>query len=109
MSLLFDANLSPRLVTRLRDIFPTSRHVQEIGLTTPDNMVWRFALENNLAIVTKDDDFRSIALLVAPPGKVILLSLGNCDTNSVESLFRNDRSQITDFLSSGTETLLVIP
>ena len=109
MRLLFDANLSPRLIKRLDDLFPESTHVQEIGLTTPDDEVWTYAVSHQLVVVTKDDDFRSKALLVAPPGKVILLTLGNCSTESVEDLFRRETPAIVAFLRTASETLLVIP
>lgn len=32
MRLLFDQNLSPRLVNRLADLYPSSQHVSFIGL-----------------------------------------------------------------------------
>lgn len=32
MKLLFDQNLSPKLVKRLADVFPSSSHVQSLGL-----------------------------------------------------------------------------
>ena len=58
MKLLFDQNLSPALVERLADVFPQSIHVRDAGLASaPDEAVWRFALEQGLAIVTKDSDF----------------------------------------------------
>ncbi len=57
MRLIFDANLSPKLVSRLNGLFPDSLHVQEIGLTSSDNQIWQFALEQGPAFVTKHDDF----------------------------------------------------
>ena len=33
MKLLFDQNLSPKLVNRLADLFPDSSHVQSVGWT----------------------------------------------------------------------------
>ena len=109
MKLLFDANLSPKLAIRLNDLFSGSTHVQEIGLTTSDELIWKYSLANDLVIVTKDDDFRTKALLVAPPGKVILLTLMNCETASVELLFRQEHREILEFIGSDSETLLVIP
>jgi predicted nuclease of predicted toxin-antitoxin system len=58
MRLLFDQNLSPRLVGALSDLFPGSEHVGEKGLgAATDNAVWNYAKVNNLVIVTKDSDF----------------------------------------------------
>lgn len=58
MSLLFDQNLSPRLVSILSDIFPGSVHVREIGLErAEDSAVWAHAAQHGFAIVSKDPDF----------------------------------------------------
>ncbi len=44
MKLLFDQNLSPRLVTRLADLFADSSHVQTEGLDcASDDQVWEHA------------------------------------------------------------------
>ena len=109
MSLLFDANLSPRLVKRLADLFPGSIHVHETGLTSSDPLIWRYAIENRLTVVTKDEDFEAMALVFAPPGKVILVTLGNCHTDRVEALFRREFAAIQDFIRIPEATLLVIP
>ncbi|MDJ1168194.1 DUF5615 family PIN-like protein [Roseofilum sp. BLCC_M154] len=43
--LLFDQNLSPRLVDRLADIYPNSMHVDRLGLgSVPDRQVWDYAI-----------------------------------------------------------------
>jgi predicted nuclease of predicted toxin-antitoxin system len=34
VKLLFDENLSPRLVERLVDVYPESKHVSGVGLTS---------------------------------------------------------------------------
>ncbi len=58
MSLLFDANLSPRLVSLLRDIYPGSVHVFDCGeIVGDDRQIWRFASGKGLVIVSKDSDF----------------------------------------------------
>ena len=55
MKLLFDQNLSPKLVNRLADLFPGSSPVQSLGLDcAEDDQVWEHARLNGFAIVTKD-------------------------------------------------------
>ena len=52
MKLLFDQNLSPKLVNRLADLFPNSRHVQSESLDcADDNQVWEHARLIEFAIV----------------------------------------------------------
>jgi predicted nuclease of predicted toxin-antitoxin system len=42
VKLLFDANLSPKLLKRLADLFPALVHVFDTGLGrfTPDVVIW---------------------------------------------------------------------
>ena len=59
MKLLFDANLSTKLVKRLADLFPGLTHVFDTGLVrfTPDSTIWEYAGQNGFVIVTADADF----------------------------------------------------
>ncbi len=106
MTLLFDHNLSPRLVQRLADVFPLATHVALVGLAdAPDAVVWAYAGNNALTIVTKDSDFTDIAVLRGVPPKVIWLRIGNCTTLAVELLIRHHTVGIMTFLhdpSAGT-------
>ncbi len=66
MTLLFDQNLSPKLVSRLADLFPGSTHVQSEGLDcATDDAIWEHCLQNALAIVTKDEDYNSLSVIRA--------------------------------------------
>ncbi|MGH7544834.1 MAG: DUF5615 family PIN-like protein [Gemmatimonadota bacterium] len=57
MRLLFDQNLAASLVQRLADLYPGSLHVREVGLERADDaVVWAYAGENGLMIVSKDSD-----------------------------------------------------
>ena len=58
MKLLFDENLSRRLVQRLSDLFPSSSHAVHEGLLrVSDISIWEHAREHGFAIVTADADF----------------------------------------------------
>ena len=109
MKLLFDENLSPRLVIALVDLFPGSKHVEDCGLLSePDDRVWHYARTNDFTIVTKDSDFASMSRLHGSPPKVIWLKVGNCTTSRAEFLLTNLASHIQDFLTRGTEHCLVL-
>lgn len=61
MKLLFDQNLSPKLVDRLADLFPGSVHVQSVGLEcAEDDQIWEYSRLNELAIVSKDEDYNHL-------------------------------------------------
>ena len=68
LKLLFDQNLSPRLVTRLADPFPDSSHVQDLGLgEAVDDAVWDHARHNGFCIVSKDEDYNDFSLAARQP------------------------------------------
>ncbi len=78
MKLLLDENLSRRLVSRLQSAFPGTSQAVEAGLASADDLaVWCHARDHGFVLVTKDDDFRSLAALHGPPPVVVRLVLGN--------------------------------
>ena len=109
MKLLFDENLSPRLVSRLADLFPDSTHVREVGLRTADDAaVWEYARRNRFLIVSKDADMHDLSLLYGNPPKVVWLRLGNCSTAQAENLLRREFEAIQAFNEDSTVSLLAI-
>jgi predicted nuclease of predicted toxin-antitoxin system len=89
VKLLFDHNLSPRLVTRLSDIYPNSEHVYLIGFDrAEDYALWAYAAQNDYIIVTKDSDFNELSIIRGFPPKVIWLRHGNCKTDQIEAILR---------------------
>ncbi len=90
MKLLFDQNISFRLVKHIRDIFPEAKQVRELGLeNVADIQIFNFAKNNNYAIVTFDADFCDLSVLKGYPPKIIWLKIGNTTTRKLEEVFRN--------------------
>jgi predicted nuclease of predicted toxin-antitoxin system len=68
MKLLFDGNISPKLVVALADNFPDSAHVDRIGFGgSPDHDVWDYAKANGFTLVSKDYDFYDKSMLLGHP------------------------------------------
>jgi predicted nuclease of predicted toxin-antitoxin system len=89
MKLLFDENLSHKLVRLLADLFPDSAHVRDVGLKAADDpVVWEYAKDNDLMIVSKDSDMHQRSFVFGYPPKVVWVRLGNCSTSDVEQLLR---------------------
>ena len=109
MKLLFDQNLSPKLVNRLADLFPGSMHVQSVGLDrASDDQVWEYARLNGFAIVTKDEDYDGLSVLRGGPPKVVWLQLGNCTTAQVEAVFRTRFADAEAFEKDASVGTLVL-
>ena len=107
MKILFDQNLSPKLVGLLRDLFPNSTHVIDCHLDDADDWaIWNYAAVNGYTIATKDEDFQQRALVQGHPPKVILITVGNCPTARVEQLFRGNQSELNDFESDSEKSLI---
>jgi predicted nuclease of predicted toxin-antitoxin system len=74
MKVLFDANISWKLVNKLKPIFGECAHVDLIGLNVPadDIDIWNYALNNGYIIITKDNDFVDWLEMNGFPPKVVL-------------------------------------
>ena len=97
MRLLFDQNLSPKLVKSLAELFPDSNHVQNLGLAqVSDSVIWDFAKENGYVIVTKDTDFHERRILLGEPPNVIWIRKGNCSTRQIELLLKQHYQAIVE-------------
>ncbi|MDD5322916.1 MAG: DUF5615 family PIN-like protein [Methylococcales bacterium] len=98
MKLLFDENLSPKMVAALADVFPNSAHVDRIGLGGgSDDDVWRYAKDNSFILVSKDSDFYEKSILYGHPPKVIWIRRGNCTNRQIQLLLRNKLDIVTEF------------
>jgi predicted nuclease of predicted toxin-antitoxin system len=72
MRLLFDQNLSHRLVRLLAEEFPRSEHTSNLELERADDrIVWDRALADGFMIASKDADFLHLALLRGQPPRVV--------------------------------------
>ncbi len=109
MKLLYDENLSPRLVDILHSNFPASEHLETAALRgCPDRQVWQYAREHGLTIVSKDNDFRQLSFLHGPPPKVIWLSIGNAGTETIARFLASRSEVVREFLAAPDEGLLVL-
>jgi len=109
VKLLFDQNLSHRLLRDIDIAFPGSQHVADVNLTTEDDeSVWKFAADHGFVIISKDSDFFHRALLRGHPPKVIHLRIGNCSTQHIRNLLTDNASLICKFISNPMASLLIL-
>ena len=98
MKLLLDQNISRKLVKELEDLFPGSNHVYLLGLhKVSDEEIWKYARDNDFAIVTQDSDFHERSLVYGYPPKVIWLRIGNISTKNIKRLLKECSQDILLF------------
>lgn len=109
MTLLFDENLSDRIIDEVADIFPESTHVKHLGLTgTEDVQIWDYAKERGFSLVSKDTDFYQRAVVFGHPPKLIWIRAGNCPTEWVSKTLRNEHEVIRQFIANATQSVLIL-
>lgn len=102
--LLFDQNISPRLIDRLADLYPDSVHVSALGMDKAmDSEIWQYAHDHDYMIVTKDADFSELGVVRGFPPKIIWIRRGNCSTHEIETMLRENYDAIKA-LSNDEET-----
>lgn len=109
MKLLFDANISRKIVPMLHDLFPGSSQVMLLGLSseTPDKAIWDVAKEGNYAIVTADTDFARLSAQFGAPPKVIELEHMDYSTATAGALIRRNAVAIAQFELSDKNLLIL--
>jgi predicted nuclease of predicted toxin-antitoxin system len=109
VKLLFDENLSRKLVVRLAELYPESVHVAEAGLLEcPDRVIWEFAKAGEFVIVSTDSDFYDLATTIGPPPKVVWLRRWTHPTRDAERILRREAIRITEFSDDSELGVLVL-
>jgi len=109
MKLLFDQNISFRIMRLLPDSFADCRHVRSVGLNNcNDNEVWQFAKQNGFTVVTFDADFFDISVLRNFPPKIIWLRTGNLTTFEIAERILFNSSNIIAFINNPDQSCLEI-
>ena len=107
--LLFDHNLSPKLIRRLADIYPNALHVSGLGLDrATDREIWEYAQTHDYLIVTKDADFGDFSVVWGVPPQIIWIRRGNCSTNDIEAILRDNYDTISEFSNDNSIGVLTL-
>lgn len=101
MKLLFDQNISFRVIRRISELYPKARQVRELELENfSDMQIWEYAKSNGYTIVTFDADFYEITNLKGHPPKIIWLRFGTMTTNNIAVFFNKESILIKEFLDN---------
>lgn len=92
MKFLVDAQLPPRLVSRLRDAGYVALHTLDLplGNSTPDSVINELSVHEGYVVITKDADFVNSFHLHGRPRKLLLVSTGNIRNMELEALFMSN-------------------
>ncbi|CAM3620208.1 DUF5615 domain-containing protein [Flavobacterium gelidilacus] len=101
MKLLFDQNVSFRIVKKIETFFPNSNQVGQLGIeNNSDKQIWKYTKDNDFSVVTFDADFFEISNLKGHPPKIIWLRTGNLTTNNIIEILISKKEILIDFLQN---------
>jgi len=99
VKLLFDQNISFRVVQQINNIFQEAKHVKDFELQfASDQQIWAFAKANEFSIVTFDSDFYDLTTLKGHPPKIIWLRIGNTSSLNLAIVITKHQLIIHSFL-----------
>lgn len=99
MRLLFDQNISFRIIKKLQRYFPECIHVSDCALNDcEDSDIWEYAKNEDLTIVTYDADFYDISIINGHPPKIIWIRTGNLTTDELTQLIISNQETIESFM-----------
>ena len=99
MKLLFDQNISFRIIKQLDSKLPESSQVRLLGLENAEDIeIWEYAKANDFTVVTFDTDFYDFSLIKGVPPKIIWLRLGNASTKNIASCVLSNYELIKEFI-----------
>lgn len=102
MRFLVDAQLPPALATLLAQHGHVAEHVTDIGPgDSPDRALWKYALDHDAVIVTKDEDFTNMFAMRGPTPAVVWVRVGNTRRAALLAWFEPLIDQIVTLIESG--------
>ena len=109
MRFIVDAQLPPALARQLASAGEDAVHVLDVGLLDADDAeIWAFALDQNRAIITKDEDFqiRASVSAIAPP--ILWVRFGNSSKQQVLDVFNRKLEAIKREFEAGATLVELI-
>ncbi len=104
---MFIDNNLPRSIKEC--FISTCVHASDLGFERMDDIsIWNYCKENQLCILTKDQDFEDLSNFFGHPPKVVKLTCGNIKTSDLKSLIIKYMQNIEIFLDDKNSSLLII-
>ncbi|MGJ3234524.1 DUF5615 family PIN-like protein [Marivirga sp.] len=101
MRLIFDQNISHRILKELPSRFSASTTIKKESLVNADDKeIWEFAKDFNFTIVTQDSDFNDLNSVYGYPPKIVWLRLGNLTTVQIVKIILTKEEEILNFINN---------
>jgi predicted nuclease of predicted toxin-antitoxin system len=102
MRFLIDAQLPPALARILSARGHQAEHVADVGMRdTDDSSIWRYAIDNQAVLVTKDEDFPHRLRQGCAAPVIIWLRIGNTSRRALLAWFELLLPQIETLVGQG--------
>lgn len=106
MRFLVDAQLPPALAIWLREAGHDAQHVEEVNLReAEDAPIWRYALDHQAILITKDEDFIERARHTNNAPAIVWLRLGNASNRALQQWLIPQLPQIIEWIEQGVRLL----
>jgi len=101
VKLLFDQNISFRVISKISNNFPEANQVLQLGIENySDVELWKYAKENDFTLITFDADFYELSSLKEFPPKIIWLRFGNTKSDLIANKINVKHSLIKEFINA---------
>jgi predicted nuclease of predicted toxin-antitoxin system len=109
VKIVVDAQLPPALAQWLCEAGHQAVHVEEVGLcNSSDDTLWTHALQNDAAIMTKDEDFAARSERTPSPAPLIVwLRVGNATNRALRAWIEPRLSGIVRLVGEGNRLIEV--
>jgi len=99
---LVDAQLPPALARVLSERGHAAEHVADVGLVSAaDSVIWRYAIDHDAALITKDEDFSDQVLLGESAPVVVWVRAGNMTRQQLLDWFDPLLDRVVGMIDSG--------
>jgi predicted nuclease of predicted toxin-antitoxin system len=101
VKLLFDQNISFRILPKISAYFAEAKQIRFLGLeNSTDNEIWEYAKTHDLTIVTFDADFIDLTNLKGFPPKIVWLRIGNTTTENIAKVIIENHVKLEEFIEN---------
>ena len=106
MRFLVDAQLPPALARWFIEAGHQAEHVEDVGLRdAEDSALWRYAMETQAILLTKDEDFAERARKSRTAPVIVWLRVGNISNHALRQWLTPQLAQIIDWIQQGVRVV----